>query len=98
MKPISAGDTGKIDGTVRRSAEISPDVLAGIRRLPSRDVRDLIIGALKWGMRHRTTTKGIMFYGENGLSATVHYGSSDMRAAKKVARDLRKLGYEPGRK
>ena len=87
----------KSSETEKRSAEIDPSVLSSVRRLPNGDVRDLIIGALKAGIRHRSTKKGIMFYGDNGKSATIHYSVSDKRAGHNILRDLKGLGYEPGK-
>lgn len=84
--------------TEKFSTDIAPKTLAGLRRLPNRDVRDLIIGALKHGMRHRLTTNGIMLYGENGLSTSIHFSNSDVKANQNIKKHLRKLGYEPGRK
>lgn len=97
-KPISAGDMPKNAEIEKRSAAIDPKTLSSLRRLPNGDVRDLIIGALKWGVRHRVTTKGIMLYGENGYTATIHFSVSDRYAVRNIAKDLRKLGYDPGRK
>jgi hypothetical protein len=97
-KPITAGDTPKNAVTEKRSYEIDPKTLAGLRRLPNRQVADLIIGALKHGMRHRITTKGIMLYGDNGESTTIHFSNSDSRAHLNIKKHLRQLGYEPGRK
>lgn len=97
-KPISAGDTHKNAETEKRSYEIAPKTLAGLRRLPSRETRDLIIGALKFGMKHRLTKNGIMLYGENGLSTSIHFSNSDTRVNQNIKKHLRQLGYEPGRK
>ena len=97
-KPITAGDTPKNSETEKNSSEIDPKTLASLRRLPSRETRDLIIGALKFGFRHRLTKSGIMLYGENGLSTSIHFGNSDSRASQNIKKHLRQLGYEPGRK
>jgi hypothetical protein len=97
-KPISAGDTHRRPETEKRSYEIDQKTLAGLRRLPNREVRDLIIGALKFGIRHRLTTKGIMLYGDNGESTTIHFSNSDNRVNRNIKKHLRQLGYEPGRK
>lgn len=97
-KLISAGDTPKNEETEKRSYEIAPKTLAGLRRLPNREVRDLIIGALKFGIRHRLTKSGIMLYGDNGFSTTIHFSNSDNRVNRNIKKHLRQLGYEPGRK
>jgi hypothetical protein len=97
-KPISAGDTPKNAETEKHSYEIAPKTLAGLRRLPSRETRDLVIGALKFGMRHRLTKSGIMLYGDNGLSTSIHFSNSDTRVNQNIKKHLRQLGYEPGRK
>lgn len=97
-KLISAGDTPKNAETEKHSYEIAPKTLAGLRRLPSRETRDLVIGALKFGIRHRITKSGIMLYGDNGQSTTIHFGNSDSKAHLNIKKHLRQLGYEPGRK
>lgn len=97
-KPITAGGTPKNNETQKNSSEVDPKTLAGLRRLPSRETRDLIIGALKHGFRHRLTKSGIMLYGDNGLSTSIHFGNSDSRVNKNIKKHLRQLGYEPGRK
>lgn len=97
-KPISAGDTPKSAETEKHSYEIDPKVLSGLRRLPSRETRDLVIGALKFGIRHRLTKSGIMLYGDNGQSTSIHFSNSDVKAHLNIKKHLRQLGYEPGRK
>lgn len=97
-KPISAVATHRSGVTEKHSMEIAPSTLSQLRRLPNGDMADLVLDALKWGVRHRITKKGIMLYGENGETATVHFSASDQRAVNNTRRYLRALGFEPGRK
>ena len=72
--------------------------LNAIRRLPNGDVRKLIVGAINHGIRYRMTKAGIMLYGNNGHSTTIHFSVSDSRAGRNISSDLRKMGYDPGSK
>lgn len=49
-------------------------------------------------MRHRLTKSGIMLYGDNGKSTSIHFSNSDTRVNENIKKHLRQLGYEPGRK
>lgn len=66
--------------------------------MPNADVRDLILGAIKFGLRHKITKSGIMFLGDNGLSTSIHFSTSDQRATQQIRKHFKQLGYDPGRK
>lgn len=66
--------------------------------MPNADVRNLILGAIKNGLRHKITKSGIMFLGENGESTSIHFSTSDQRAVQQIKKHFRQLGYDPGRK
>lgn len=69
-----------------------------LRRCSDRDLRHVIVGAARAGVRYRMTKSGVMFYGDNGVSVAVHFTNSDHRAYKNAVAQFRKIGYEPGRK
>jgi hypothetical protein len=97
-KAISADDTRKSVVTERHSNSLSAKTMAGIRRLPNGDVKALIVAAIDYGLRHKLTKSGIMFFGENGLSTSIHFSTSDKKAARAIEMHLRQLGYHHPRK
>lgn len=69
-----------------------------LRGITSRDMRKVIVAAIKDDVRYRMTKSGIVFYGENGVTAGAHFTSSDHRAYKNLVADLRNIGYQPPQK
>lgn len=69
--------------------------LSVIRRgCTNRDIRAALVTAIKSGVRYRMTKKGVILYGENGLSAVTHFTVSDHRAALNLWSQLRAIGIE----
>lgn len=64
-----------------------------LRGVSNRDMRRIIVAAIKSEVRYRMTKSGIVFYGENGNTAGAHFTSSDHRAYKNLVADLRSIGY-----
>jgi hypothetical protein len=63
-----------------------------LRVISDRRMRKLIAGAMT-DVRYRMTKSGVMFYGENGKTATAHFTHSDHRVYENFAADLRSIGY-----
>lgn len=62
-------------------------------------MRDLVMLAVESGVRFRRTPMGVIFYGQNGYSFTVHCTESDHRAVLNAESRFRKIGIElKGRK
>lgn len=74
-------------------ANLRSDMESIRRRCSDREVRDLLIGAVKAGVRYRCTKSGIMFYTNSGIF-TAHYTPSDHRAAKNLRARLKSAGIE----
>lgn len=68
--------------------------LRRIRKCPDPIIRKALVKALKQGLRYRMLMNGIMLYGENGISVTVHFTPSDGRAARNVVARLRSVGVD----
>lgn len=66
-----------------------------IRRACSRDYSRLILSVMDEGHRYRMTKAGIMFYGPNGETLTIHLTNSDPRSFKNTKALLAKLGLLP---
>lgn len=70
------------------------DAAKAVRRgCGNRDMRDLLIGAIKSGVRTKLTRSGILLYGPGGIAGT-HFSVSDHRAVKNLRRDMRKVGID----
>ena len=69
-----------------------------LRRCSDRQVRELVVGAAKAGIRFRLTRGGAIFYGDNGGCVSVHFTLSDHRGAKNLAAHFRSIGYQPRKK
>jgi hypothetical protein len=67
--------------------------LKTLRRCSDRQVRELVVGAAKAGIRFRFTRGGAIFYGDNGKCVAVHFTISDHRAAQNLASHFRTIGY-----
>lgn len=64
-----------------------------LRGITNRDTRKIVAAAIKAKIRYRMTKSGIVFYGENGKTAGMHFTSSDHRAYRNLVADLRSVGY-----
>jgi len=62
-----------------------------------RKLRAVLFEAVKV-LPYKMTTKGIMFYGEDGHAVTIHLTTSDHRATENALARLRKLGFTPTKK
>lgn len=60
------------------------------------EVRRSLIAALQAGARYRMTKKGIIIYGDDGLSVTAHFTISDHRGALNLRAQLRRMGLDTG--
>lgn len=69
-----------------------------LRRCSDRQVRELVVGAAKAGIRFRLTRGGAIFYGDNGKCVSVHFTLSDHRGARNLASHFRSIGYHPQKK
>jgi hypothetical protein len=72
--------------------------LRKIRRCPDRELRALLLDAVRQGFRYRITRSGAMFYGDNGQSVAVHFSQSDHRAYMNSVTQFKRIGYTPDRK
>jgi hypothetical protein len=66
-----------------------------LRGISNPETRKLVKTAMNSGLRYRMTKSGIVFYGDNGQTAGMHFTSSDHRAYKNLVADLRNVGYQP---
>lgn len=64
------------------------------KNLRKSKLRDLAIMAAQEGVRWRFTKNGVMFYGQNGYSFTIHTTDSDHRAEMNATARFRKIGIE----
>lgn len=55
-----------------------------------REMRALLIAALKAGCKYKITKRGIILYGEDGQSASAHFTTSDPRGHKNFLAYMRK--------
>lgn len=76
----------------------SSDVNQLKRAFRKSKLRDLVLMAAQEGVHWRLTRSGVMFYGQNGYSFTVHATNSDHRAEQNAASRFRKIGIELPRK
>lgn len=73
--------------------------LSVIRRgCTNRDIRAALVTAMKSGVRYRMTKKGVILYGDSGLSVVAHFTASDRRAALNLWSQLRAIGIEQTKK
>lgn len=78
---------------------VEPDLAQLKKTLRKKSVtRDLAILAAVAGVRYRFTKDGVMFYGQNGFSFTIHTSEQDHRSAKNNTARFRKIGIELPRK
>lgn len=61
------------------------------RSCSDREVRDVVLRAIKGGARAKRTRKGVMLFGPGGM-AVAHMTESDHRAARNLAARVRRLG------
>lgn len=74
------------------SAERS-SVTGAIRsRCTNREMRTVLLAAVKAGARHKLTRSGVMFFGEDGGGIATHFTVSDHRAAKNFTKSLKSIG------
>jgi hypothetical protein len=79
-------------------ADRNNDIVRLSRGFGGSKTRDVVIAAARAGMRFRQTRKGLMFYGKDGRTVTIHYTESDHRAVKNTIARLRAIGYNPPQK
>lgn len=79
--------------------KVEPD-LNQLRRILRKGTvtKDLALLAAKTGVRYRFTRDGVMFYGQNGFSFTIHLTEADHRSEKNNVSRFRKIGIELPRK
>lgn len=67
--------------------------LRTIRRACSnREVKSILVRAIKSGTRYKMTRKGVMLYGDHGGAVVVHMTVSEHRGSKNLIADLRRIG------
>lgn len=71
----------------------SKDLRIVQRGCTNRDVRKVILSALKSGVRYRMTRSGVMIYGPTGF-ASAHFTVSDRRGYKNLIAGLRQAGIQ----
>lgn len=68
--------------------------LKRVRTCRNQVIRNAVLVALRSGIRYRMMGHGIMLYGENGVSTTIHFTHSDHRADKNALARLRSIGVD----
>lgn len=58
----------------------------------NKEMRALILEAIKSGARYRMTKNGVMFFGEQGAGISTHFTCSDHRAVGNFRTNLRLIG------
>lgn len=67
--------------------------LRRIRRgCSDREVKSILIRAIKSGTRYKMTRKGVMLYGDHGGAVVVHMTVSERRGSKNLIADLKRIG------
>lgn len=49
---------------------------------------------IKSGVRYRKTKSGLIFYGEDGKAATIHFSTSDRRAHQNIIKGFKQAGID----
>lgn len=62
------------------------------RGCTNREMRALILAAIKTGARYRMTKSGVMFYGRHGSGISTHFTCSDHRAVDNFRKNLKQVG------
>lgn len=62
------------------------------RRCTNKEIRRIILHALKEDAPYKITKNGIIIYGPERKIAGTHFTVSDHRASKNLIRDLKKIG------
>ena len=60
------------------------------RACSDKEMRALLISALKAGCDYKITKRGIILYGENGQSVSAHFTTSDLRGHKNFLAYMRR--------
>lgn len=84
--------------SARTYAVVNNNDLRKMRGCSNPEMRKLVLDVMRAGFRYRMTRSGVLFYGENGETASVHFTHSDHRATKNAVTQFRKIGYEPTKK
>lgn len=64
------------------------------RACTNKEVRALLMAALRAGNRYKRTKRGVTLYGQGGLTVGIHFTSSDARAHKNLLSEMRKANIK----